>query len=77
MCIYILKIFFSRTTEPEKLKFTYKLSDIVQNQVCKMYGPLGSGGATIGENVFTCDYIGKLFLKSSRQPLGQKSSNLH
>jgi hypothetical protein len=28
-----LRIFFSRITRPEKLKFTLKLSDIVQNQV--------------------------------------------
>ena len=29
-----LKIFFSRITGPEKLKFTWKLSDILENQVC-------------------------------------------
>jgi hypothetical protein len=29
-----LKIFFSKITGPEKLKFISKLSDIVQNQVC-------------------------------------------
>jgi hypothetical protein len=28
------KNFFSRIAGPEKLKFTRKLSDIVQNQVC-------------------------------------------
>jgi hypothetical protein len=29
-----LKIFFSRITGPEKLIFTWKLSDILENQVC-------------------------------------------
>jgi hypothetical protein len=30
----ISKIFFCKTTCPEKLKFTWKLSDIVQKQFC-------------------------------------------
>jgi hypothetical protein len=37
MCLYrenIFKIFFTRTTGLEKLKFTGKLSDRVQKQVC-------------------------------------------
>jgi hypothetical protein len=62
--IYIgkyLKIFFSRTTEPEKFKFTWKLPDIVQIQICPNECPRGSGGATIGEIIFTCVYIGKIF----------------
>jgi hypothetical protein len=42
---------FSRTTGPEKLKFTWKLSDIAQKQVYLNYGPRGSGRATIGETV--------------------------
>jgi hypothetical protein len=56
-----LKIFFSRTTGPGKFKFTWKLADIVQIQVCSNHGPRGSGGATIGETIFTCVYIGKMF----------------
>jgi hypothetical protein len=31
------------------------------------------GWATIGETVFMCVYIGKIFLKSSKEPLDQKS----
>jgi hypothetical protein len=56
-----LKIFFSRTTEPGKFKFIWKLADIVQIQVCSNHGPWGSGGATIGETIFACVYIGKMF----------------
>jgi hypothetical protein len=56
-----LKIFFSRTTGPGKFKFTRKLPDIVQIQDCSNYCPQGSGGATVGENIFTCVYIGKMF----------------
>jgi hypothetical protein len=37
-----------------------------------------SGGMWIGETVFTCIYMGKIFLKSSHEePLRQKSWNLH
>jgi hypothetical protein len=42
MCLYrknIFQIFFSTTTGPENLKFTWKLSDIVQKQVSKNHGP--------------------------------------
>jgi hypothetical protein len=35
----LLKIFFSKTTGPEKLKFKWQLPDIVQKLVCKNYGP--------------------------------------
>jgi hypothetical protein len=49
-----LKIFFSRTTGPGKFKFTRKLAVVVQIQVCSNHGPRGSGGATIGETIFTC-----------------------
>jgi hypothetical protein len=42
------------------------------------HGPRGSGGATIEKIVFTCVYIGELFSKSSsREPLDQKSLDLH
>jgi hypothetical protein len=34
---------------------------------------MGSAGATIGETDFTCLYIGKIFLKSDKEPLAQKS----
>jgi hypothetical protein len=46
-----LKIFFSRTTKPEKLRFTQKLP----NNHCRR----GSGGTTMGKTIFTCVYIGK------------------
>jgi hypothetical protein len=39
--------FFSRTTEPEELIFTGKLSDIMYIQVCSSHGPMGAEGATI------------------------------
>jgi hypothetical protein len=58
-CVYI-KIFFSRTTEPEKLKFISQLFNIVQKQVCKSHGLQGSGGVAIGETVFTYVYMGKI-----------------
>jgi hypothetical protein len=39
-----LKIFFSTIAGPEKLKFTIKLSDILQNQVVKIMAPRGRVG---------------------------------
>ena len=59
-----LKIFFSRTTKPGKFKFTWKLADIVQIQVCSNHGPRGSGGATIGETNFTRVYVQENVLKN-------------
>ena len=51
-----LKIFFSRTTGPGKLKFIWKLPDIVEIQVCSNHDPRGYDGATIGDQSFTYDY---------------------
>ena len=48
-----LKIFFQRTNWPGMLKFTWKHSDIVKNQVCYNQCPSGQTGATIREIVFT------------------------
>jgi hypothetical protein len=61
---WTLKIPFWRTTELEKLKFTWKRPDMVQIQVCENHDLPGSGGATIWETVFTCVYIGKKYLKN-------------
>ena len=46
-----LKIFFSRTTGPGKLKFIWKLSDIEEIQVCSNHDPRGYDGATIGDQI--------------------------
>jgi hypothetical protein len=51
-----LKI-FSRTTKPEKLRFTQELPDIVQIQVCTNHGPWGLDGATFWETIFTGVYV--------------------
>jgi hypothetical protein len=59
-----LKIFFSRTTEPEWVIFTWKLSDIMQIQNCSHHGPWGSGGATIGKTIFMYAYIEKNLLQN-------------
>ena len=56
-----LKIFFSRTTGPGKLRFIWKLPDIEGIQVCSNHGPRGYDGAPIGDQSFTYDYIGKIF----------------
>ena len=56
-----LKIFFSRTTGTGKLKFIWKLPDIVEIQVCSNHDARGYDGATIGDQSFTYDYIGKIF----------------
>jgi hypothetical protein len=45
------KNFWRRTTAPEKLKFTWKLNNIVQNQVCKNHDPRVLGEVIIGEAV--------------------------
>ena len=58
---YIGKIFFSRTTGPGKLRFIWKLPDIEEIHVCSNHDPRGYDGATIGDQNFTYDYIGKLF----------------
>jgi hypothetical protein len=42
-------------------KFAWKLPDIVQIQFYKNDGPRGLDGATIGETIFTCIYIGIFF----------------
>jgi hypothetical protein len=60
-CVYIGKIFKNENNEPKMFKLTWKLPDIVQIQVCSNHGPQGSIGATIGETIFTCVYIGKIF----------------
>jgi hypothetical protein len=39
-----LKILFLRTMKPEKLNFTWKLSDMEQRQVDYIMGPRGSNG---------------------------------
>jgi hypothetical protein len=38
----------------------------VRIQVCTNHGPQGSDGTTAGKTIFTCVYIGKIFLKSSQ-----------
>jgi hypothetical protein len=67
------KSFFSRTTGPKELKFTRKLSDRVQKRTCENYDPRGSGGAAIGEIVFTCTYKEIIFNRSSQDPMDPKS----
>jgi hypothetical protein len=64
-----LKIFLLRTTEPEELIFTWKLSDIMYIQVCTNHSPQGSGGATIEKTI-------SILKKSSPKPAGQFQSNL-
>jgi hypothetical protein len=54
-----IEIFFSRTTKPEKLRFTRKLSDRVQIQVCTNHGPQRLGGTTMGKTIFTFVHIGR------------------
>jgi hypothetical protein len=66
-CVYIGKIFFSRTTKLGKFKVIWQLADIVQIQVCSNYGLWGSGGATIRETIFTCVYVGKIFINLLRK----------
>jgi hypothetical protein len=73
-------MFFSRTTKPQKLRFTQKLPDIVQIQVCTNHGPRGSGGATMGKTIFTRVYIGgksvKIFSRTS-EPVSIKFDTNH
>jgi hypothetical protein len=53
-----LKIFYSRTTKPEKLRFTLFFFKFVQIMVHWVWG-----GATIGKTIFTYVDIGKKSLK--------------
>jgi hypothetical protein len=41
----------------------YKLPYKVGIQVCSNHGPRGPDGVTIGKNIFTCVYVGKIFPK--------------
>ena len=50
-----LKIFFSRTDGPEKLKFIWKLPDIVEIQVCSNHDPWGYDEAPVGDQNFNAD----------------------
>jgi hypothetical protein len=55
----ILKIFFPKTIGPEKFRSVWKLSDIVQRQICQNLGPKGWGRVTIGGNhIYICVYLG-------------------
>jgi hypothetical protein len=67
---------FSRTTKPEKLIFTQKLSDMVQIQICTNHGPRGSGGGHNGETRFyTCLYWKKNISKYFPELAGRFQSN--
>jgi hypothetical protein len=69
---------FSRTTKPEKLRFTQKLPEILQIQDCTNHGPLGLGGATMGKTVFTFVYFFKKNLFSrTRRPNSIKLDTTH
>jgi 5-methylcytosine-specific restriction endonuclease McrBC GTP-binding regulatory subunit McrB len=52
-----LNIFFLRTTKPEKLRFKHKLPNIVEIQLCTIYCPWGSCGATMGNFFYMCLYV--------------------
>ena len=56
-----LKIFFSRTTGPIKLKLMWKHPGVVQILNCSNHDPRGKGGATMGNQSFIQKYIGKIF----------------
>ena len=56
-----LKIFFSRTTEPGKMKLMGEHHQVVQIQLCSNHDPRGQGGATMADQSFTQKYIGKFF----------------
>jgi hypothetical protein len=77
MCLHRKNIFkiYSRTTGPKELKFTLYLSDIVKKRVCGNHGPMGAGGATIGET-FLYVLIQGTYLKIFAG-MGPKSSYLH
>jgi hypothetical protein len=47
----------SKTTGPEKIRLAWKLSDIVQIQICSNHGPGGSVRDTIWKTIFAYDYI--------------------
>jgi hypothetical protein len=55
--------FLTRTTGPEKFKFTWNLSRMVQNHVYQYHSPKWSGGATIGKAIFICMFILEMSLK--------------
>jgi hypothetical protein len=57
------KIFFSRTTKPEKLRFTQKLPNIVEIQICTNHGPRGSGGTHLEKSFLHVFILGKKSLK--------------
>jgi hypothetical protein len=73
----ILKMFFSRTTKPENLRFAQKLPYIVQIQVCTNHGPRGSGEVIMGKTISTCVDIRKICFEIFSGTTGSESSILH
>jgi hypothetical protein len=67
-----LKLFFSRTTEPD-----LQLSDIMWIQNCSHHGPRELGGATLGKTIFTCVYIEKKIFSRTSRPISIKLSVNH
>jgi hypothetical protein len=72
-----LKIFFSRSTMPEKLRFTLKLPEILQTQVCTNHGPWGLNGARMEKTIFTRVYIGKNLFSRTSRPISIKLNINH
>jgi hypothetical protein len=69
-----MKIFFSRTTKPENLRFTKQLPDIVQIHICTNHGLRGSVGTTVGKPCLH-EYIleKKIFdFSGTRRPISMK-----
>jgi hypothetical protein len=69
-----LKIFFSWTTELEKVIFTWKLSDIIQ--ISLNQGPQESGGGHDRKTIITCVYVEKQISRTSR-PVSIKHGTNH
>jgi hypothetical protein len=69
-----LKIFFLRTTNPDKFRFTQKLPNIVEIQVCTNQCPHGLCWATMWKTIFTYVYIEKKNIFSiTSKPISIKS----
>ena len=62
-----LKILFSKTIRPDRLKLKWKHPQVVQILDCSNHGPRGQGWATVGGSSFTQEYIEKICKLSSQK----------
>jgi dihydroorotate dehydrogenase len=62
---------------PEKFRYTQKLPEILQIQVCTNHSPRGLGGATMGKKHFYMYLLKKNLFSKTSWPISIKLSTNH